>query len=230
MFARLCLSQLKEEEVAPSVRCIVRCGAGTNNIPVERMTELGIPVFNTPGANANAVKELVVCSLLLASRGILEGNNHVNNVINVEENMDYDKIAKRIEKDKAKFVGNEIAGKTLGVVGLGAIGGMVVTAGLNLGMKVVGFDPALSMEAAWKLPGDRMTKAKSFEDLLKVSDFVTFHVPYIKSATHHMLNGETLQLCKPGVHLLNFARGEIIDGEALKDMWRGGRMTGKNTS
>ncbi|KAG1673575.1 hypothetical protein FOA52_003875 [Chlamydomonas sp. UWO 241] len=222
--------KLKEEEVPASVRCIVRCGAGTNNIPVERMTELGIPVFNTPGANANAVKELIVCGLLLASRGILEGNNHVNNVINVEEKMDYEKINKRIEKDKAKFVGNEIAGKTIGVVGLGAIGGLVVNAALALGMKIVGYDPALSMEAAWKLPGDRMIKAKSFEELLKVSDFITFHVPYIKNATHHMLNGEMLQLCKPGVHLLNFARREIIDGEALKDMWRGGRMTGKYIS
>ncbi|KAG1673566.1 hypothetical protein FOA52_003866 [Chlamydomonas sp. UWO 241] len=222
--------KLKEEEVAPTVRCIVRCGAGTNNIPVERMTELGIPVFNTPGANANAVKELVVCALLLASRGIVEGNNHVNNVINVEEKMDYEKIAKRIEVDKAKFVGCEIAGKTLGVVGLGAIGGMVVNAALALGMKVVGYDPVLSMEAAWRLPGDRMTKANCLEDLLKASDYITVHVPYIKNATHHMLNSKTLQLCKPGVHLLNFSRGEIIDGEAVRDLWADGKMTGKYIS
>ncbi len=166
----------------PTVRCIVRCGAGVNNIPVQKMTELGIPVFNTPGANANAVKELVVCGLLLASRGIVEGAEHVKNVIAVEEKVhaalcgappahvpsplstcahtasgasrcalslrqptrcacaaaqgDHDKIAKRIEKDKAKFVGHEIEGKTLGVVGLGAIGGRVVNAALALGMKV----------------------------------------------------------------------------------------------
>lgn len=222
--------QLKVEEVAPTVRCIVRCGAGVNNIPVPKMTELGIPVFNTPGANANAVKELVVCSLLLASRGILEGNAHVNNVINKEENMDYDKIAKRIEKDKAKFVGTEIEGKTLGVVGLGAIGGRVVNAALALGMKVVGFDPVLSLDAAWKLPGDRMTRAESLEDLLRASDYITVHVPYIKNATHHLLNSTNLKICKPGVHLLNFARGEIIDGEAVRDMYNSGALTGKYIS
>ncbi|GLC46137.1 hypothetical protein PLESTB_001194100 [Pleodorina starrii] len=221
--------QLKVEEVPHTVRCIVRCGAGVNNIPVQKMTELGIPVFNTPGANANAVKELVICGLLLASRGIIEGNKHVENVIYKEE-KEYEKAAKRIEKDKAMFVGTEIQGKTLGVVGLGAIGGLVVNAALALGMKVVGFDPVLSLDAAWKLPGDRMQRANSLEDLLKVSDYITVHVPYIKNATHHMLNGANLELCKPGVHLLNFSRGEIIDGEALLDMYKSGRMTGKYVS
>lgn len=221
---------LKEEEVPSTVRCIVRCGAGVNNIPVARMTELGIPVFNTPGANANAVKELVICSLLLASRGILEGNAHVNNVINKEENMDYEKIAKRIEKDKAKFVGCEIEGKTLGVIGLGAIGGKVVNAALALGMKVVGFDPVLSLDAAWKLPGDRMTRAENLDALLRESDYITVHVPYIKNATHHLINATNLKICKPGVHLLNFSRGEIIDGEAVKDYYNNGTLTGKYVS
>jgi len=118
--------KLQVSEVAPTVRGIVRCGAGTNNIPVKEMSDMGIPVFNTPGANANAVKELVVCSLLLASRGIIEGNKHVNDVINVEENGDYAKISTRIEKDKAMFGGTEIEGKTLGVIGLGAIGSRYV--------------------------------------------------------------------------------------------------------
>lgn len=118
--------KLQVSEVAPTVRGIVRCGAGTNNIPVKEMSDMGIPVFNTPGANANAVKELVVCSLLLASRGIIEGNKHVNDVINVEENGDYAKISTRIEKDKAMFGGMEIEGKTLGVIGLGAIGSRYV--------------------------------------------------------------------------------------------------------
>jgi D-3-phosphoglycerate dehydrogenase / 2-oxoglutarate reductase len=118
--------KLQANEVPPTVRGIVRCGAGTNNIPVKEMSEMGIPVFNTPGANANAVKELVVCSLLLASRGIIEGNRHVNEVINVEEGFDYAKIDKRIEKDKAMFGGREIEGKTLGVIGLGAIGSRYV--------------------------------------------------------------------------------------------------------
>lgn len=222
--------QLKVEDVPPTVRAIVRCGAGVNNIPVAKMTELGIPVFNTPGANANAVKELVVCALLLASRGILEGYNHVSNVINKEENMDYDKVAKRIEKDKAMFVGSEIEGKTLGVVGLGAIGGKVVNAALGMGMKVIGFDPVLSLDAAWRLPGDRMTKANCLDDVLKEADYITVHVPYIKNATHHMLNATNLKLCKPGVHLLNFSRTEIIDGEAVKDMYNSGALTGKYVS
>jgi D-3-phosphoglycerate dehydrogenase len=114
--------KLQLDDVPPTVRGIVRCGAGTNNIPVKEMTERGIPVFNTPGANANAVKELVVCGLLLASRGILEGNNHVNTVINTEEAGDYERVSKRIEADKSMFGGKEIEGKTLGVIGLGAIG------------------------------------------------------------------------------------------------------------
>ena len=118
--------KLQVSEVKPTVRAIVRCGAGTNNIPVKEMGERGIPVFNTPGANANAVKELVVCGLLLASRGILEGANHVKNVINVEENGEHEKIATRIEKDKANFGGKEIQGKTIGVIGLGAIGSRCV--------------------------------------------------------------------------------------------------------
>uniref|UniRef100_A0A7S0RH56 Phosphoglycerate dehydrogenase n=1 Tax=Chlamydomonas leiostraca TaxID=1034604 RepID=A0A7S0RH56_9CHLO len=224
--------QLKVEEVPHTVRCIVRCGAGVNNIPVQKMTELGVPVFNTPGANANAVKELVICAMLLASRGIVEGHIHTTEKIYKEEKMDYDKVSKRIEKDKAMFVGNEIEGKTLGVVGLGAIGGLVVKAALALGMKVIGFDPVLSLDAAWKLPGDRMMRADSLDDLLKVSDFITVHVPYIKGAngTHHMINGTNIKLCKPNVHLLNFARGEIIDGEAVRDMYTSGRMTGKYVS
>ena len=123
--------KLQVNEVKPTVRAIVRCGAGTNNIPVKEMGERGIPVFNTPGANANAVKELVVCGLLLASRGILEGANHVKNVINVEEKGEHEKIATRIEKDKANFGGKEIQGKTIGVIGLGAIGSRCVLFFLN---------------------------------------------------------------------------------------------------
>lgn len=222
--------KLQESDVPSTVRCIARCGAGVNNIPVDRMTELGIPVFNTPGANANAVKELVICSLLLASRGIIEGNNHVNNVINVEENHDYNKISVRIEKDKSMFGGCEIEGKTLGVIGLGQIGGRVVQSALDLGMNVIGYDPVLSLDAAWKLPGDRMERANDLETLLAKSDYITFHVPYIKGATHHMLNRDNLKLCKPNVHILNFARGEIVDGASVKEMYDSGALTGKYMS
>lgn len=222
--------QLQEAEVAPSTRCIARCGAGTNNIPVARMTELGIPVFNTPGANANAVKELTVCALLLASRGIAEGISHVSNVIAPEEAHEHERIAKRIEKDKSMFVGHEIEGRTLGVIGLGQIGSRVVDAALGLGMKVVGYDPALSLESAWRLPGDRMTRATSLDELLKASDYITLHVPYIKGVTHHLINAEALSKCKPNVSILNFARGEIVDGEALAKCYQSGRITGKYVS
>jgi len=219
--------KLKEEEVAPSVRCIVRCGAGTNNIPVARMTELGIPVFNTPGANANAVKELVICGLLLASRGVVEGINHVRNVINVEEKGDHAKIEKRIESDKSMFTGQEIAGKTLGVIGLGQVGARAVDAALALGMKIIGYDPALTMDAALRLPGANMTRVSDLKDLLKQSDYISLHVPYIPKVTHHLINEEMLALCKPNMHMLNLARGEIVDGTAVKRAWESGKYTGK---
>jgi len=143
--------KLQVSEVRPTVRGIVRCGAGTNNIPVKEMSELGIPVFNTPGANANAVKELVVCSLLLASRGIIEGNRHVNDVINVQEGFDYAKIDKRIEKDKAMFGGTEIEGKTLGVIGLGAIGSRYVAVARDRASRL--FDTTPRARRAFALEG-----------------------------------------------------------------------------
>ena len=222
--------KLQLDDVPPTVRAIVRCGAGTNNIPVKEMTERGIPVFNTPGANANAVKELVICGLLLASRGIVEGNFHVNHVINKEENGDYDRISKRIETDKAMFGGQEIQGKTIGVIGLGAIGSRVVSAALGLGMKVIGYDPVLSLEAALQLPGDRMKRVTELDELFAEADYITVHVPYIKGVTHHLINSDALAKCKPNVHLLNFARGEIIDGAAVKSGYENGTLTGKYIS
>ncbi|KAK3272205.1 hypothetical protein CYMTET_19484 [Cymbomonas tetramitiformis] len=222
--------KLQVDEVAPTVRAIARCGAGTNNIPVAEMTELGIPVFNTPGANANSVMELVMCALLLTSRGILEGARHVEEVIVKEENGDHEKVAKRIEKDKSKFVGQELRGKTLGVIGLGQIGSRVVNAALAMGMKVVGYDPVLSVEAAWNLPGDRMTRATTLKELLSESDYLTIHVPYIKDVTHHMLNAETISYLKPNVHIINLARGEIVDGEIIASKYEDGTLTGKYIS
>jgi len=222
--------KLQVDDVKPTVRAIARCGAGTNNIPVAKMSEMGIPVFNTPGANANAVKELVVCSLLLASRGIHEGIQHVRSNIMPEENGDYAKISARIEKDKKLFVGQELAGKTLGVIGLGHIGSRVVGAALSLGMKVVGFDPALSLESAWRLPGDQMTRAGSIDELFKAADYISLHVPYIKDKTHHLLDAEALSMMKPGVSICNFARGEIVDGAALRSAFESGKMTGKYIS
>lgn len=221
--------KLQVEEVGPTVRCIARCGAGTNNIPVDKMTELGIPVFNTPGANANAVKELVICSLLLASRGIIEGHNHVNNTITPEEGNDYAKISKRIEADKKLFGGQEISGKTLGVIGLGQIGARVVDAALALGMEVVGYDPALSLEAALML-SPNLKRVGSLSEVFKASDYLTLHVPYIPGVTHHLINEAALKQMKSGVCLMNFARGEIVDGKALRAAYDSGEKTGKYMS
>jgi D-3-phosphoglycerate dehydrogenase len=222
--------KLQESDVAPSVRGIVRCGAGTNNCNVAKMTELGIPVFNTPGANANAVKELVVCSLLLASRGVLQGNKHVEDKIMPEEGMDHERIATRIEKDKKMFAGQEIAGKTLGVIGLGQIGARVVEAALALGMNVVGFDPALSVDSAMMLPGDRMKRKEDLKELFAASDYITLHLPYIPDVTHHLIDEAALKVCKPNVKILNFSRGEIVDGEALRRAWDSGKTQGEYIS
>merc|ERR1719460_3156031 len=166
--------KLKSEEVASSVRAIARCGAGTNNIPIDDMTKRGIPVFNTPGANANAVKELVVCGLLLASRGIIEGIAHTKEKI-VKEEADHKARAARIEKDKKHFVGQEVMGKTLGVAGLGNIGAMVAEAAISLGMNVVGYDPKISVDSAWRLPNS-VTKMASLEDAFAAADYVSINM------------------------------------------------------
>merc|ERR1719183_512593 len=191
-----------------------------NNIPIDEMTTRGIPVFNTPGANANAVKELVICGMLLASRGIVEGINHTKAKI-VPEEPDHKAIAARIEKDKKHFVGQEIAGKTLAVLGLGNIGAMVAEAGLALGMNVVGYDPKLSVDAAWRLPNS-VGKMASLEDAFANADYVTINMPYIKGVTHHAISAEVLSKMKPTTHILNMARGEIVDGEALIRMYDNG--------
>merc|ERR1719331_1086335 len=212
------------DDVPPTVRAIVRCGAGTNNIPVKEMTERGIPVFNTPGANANAVKELVICGLLLASRGIVEGINHTKNKI-VPEEADHKAIAARIEKDKKHFVGQEIMGKTLAVCGLGNIGAMVAEAGIALGMNVVGFDPKISVDSAWRLPNS-VERMNSLEDAFAVADYVTINMPYIKGVTHHAINASVLGKMKKNCHILNMARGEIVEGDALLKLYNQGH-TGK---
>merc|ERR1719310_770468 len=212
--------KLKSEEVASSVRAIARCGAGTNNIPIDEMTARGIPVFNTPGANANAVKELVLCGMLLASRGIIEGIQHTKTKI-VPEEPDHKSIAARIEKDKKHFVGQELLGETLAVCGLGNIGAMVAEAGLALGMNVVGYDPKISVDAAWRL-SNAVGKTASLEEAFEKGDYVTINMPYIKGVTHHAINAEVLSKMKPGTHILNMARGEIVDGEALIRMYDNG--------
>lgn len=213
--------KLHEEIIPSSVLAVARAGAGVNNIPVDEYTGRGIVVFNTPGANANAVKEIVTAALLLGSRRIVDGMNRVQEMTDI---TDAGVMSKQMEKEKKQFGGGEIAGRTLGVIGLGAIGSMVANAALDMGMNVVGFDPALSVEAAWRL-SSRVEKMESLEALLKVSDFVTLHVPAIE-ATHHLINASALLRFKPGAKLLNFAREAIVDLDAVIAALDEGRLGG----
>lgn len=211
--------KLHDEEVPDGLLAVARAGAGYNNIPVDEYTRRGIVVFNTPGANANAVKEMVAAALLLGSRRILDGMNRVEELTDIS---DPELMAKQLEKEKKVYGGSEIAGKTLGVVGLGAIGSMVANIALELGMKVAGYDPALSVEAAWRL-SSRVEKMESLEALLKISDFVTLHVPAIEQ-TRHLINSSALLRFKHGSTLLNFAREEIVDADAVLAALDEGRL------
>ncbi len=202
--------KLHDEPIPDSVQAIARAGAGVNNIPVEACTRRGIVVFNSPGANANAVKELVIAGMLLGSRDIFGGMSYVQTLTDM---TDAGAMAKLLEKEKKRFAGTELAGKTLGVVGLGAIGSMVANAALALGMKVAGYDPAISVESAWRLSSD-VQKKDNLQSLLAVSDYVTLHVPAIE-ATRHLIGTESLRACRPDTRILNFAREEIVDTRAV---------------
>lgn len=204
--------KLHDEPIPDSVQAIARAGAGVNNIPVDACTRRGIVVFNSPGANANAVKELVIAGMLFGARDIFGGMNYVQTLTDM---TDAAAMAKLLEKEKKRFAGTELTGKTLGVVGLGAIGSMVANAALALGMRVAGYDPALSVEAAWRVSSD-VQKKDNLQSLLAVSDYVTLHVPAIE-ATRHLIATESLRACKPGAKILNFAREEIVDTRAVVD-------------
>ncbi len=211
--------KLKAEDIKSSILAIARAGAGVNNIPVSQCTEQGIPVFNTPGANANAVKELIVSALTLGSRGILEGIQYVSTL---GEMTDAAEMSKLLEKEKKRFKGNELAGKTLGVIGLGAIGSMVADTALSLGMNVAGYDPALSVDAAWRLSSE-VSKVDNIASLIAKSDYITLHLPVLDS-TRGMINKELLSNLKPGAILLNFAREEIVDTTAIVEALESGRL------
>lgn len=216
--------KLQDGDVPLMCRAIARCGAGTNNINVDRMSELGVPVFNTPGANANAVKELVLCGLFMASRGIVEGAAHMRDLHAAGT------AHERIEKDKALFGGREITGKTLGVVGLGAIGAAVTQAAMALGMRVVGYDPSLSVAAALRLPttsaGSNFEVCSDLSQVCSRADYLSLHAPYIKTVTHHMISHQQMALMKPDASILNFARGELVDDDAL-EQWFAAGATGR---
>ena len=188
---------------------VARAGAGTNNIPIDKCTEMGIPVFNTPGANANAVKELVLAGLLVSSRRIINGAQWVQTL------TDNENVEKAVEAGKKQFIGPEIAGKTLGVIGLGAIGVLVANAALDLGMDVVGYDPFLTLEAAWHLSAS-VDKAETLEELVAKSDYITIHIP-LNDKTRDTFDEKLFAVTKKGARLLNFARGGLVNNDALKD-------------
>ncbi len=200
--------KMHDMEIPDTLKAVGRAGAGVNNIPVEKMTAKGIPVFNTPGANANAVKELVIAAMLMASRNLTQAWDYARNL----EGADAD-IAKAVEAGKKKYAGTELPGKTLGVIGLGAIGGQIANAVIALGMKVIGYDPTVTIQHAWKLSAE-VERALSFEELLSEADYITFHVPLI-DATRNMLNAESIKHMKKNAIVLNFARGGIVDDAAI---------------
>lgn len=201
---------MHEYDIPSSVLCVGRAGAGVNNIPLDKCSEKGIVVFNTPGANANAVKELVVCGLLLAGRKIVEGIEWAASLKGKGA-----EVTKAVEKGKSAFVGCEIKGKTLGVVGLGAIGAMVANVAIKLGMNVLGYDPFISIDGAWNLD-HHVVKETDINEIFKKSDFITLHVP-LNDSTRSLVNKNTLALMKDGSAILNFARGELVDAAAVID-------------
>ena len=197
------------KDLNKSLHCIGRAGAGTNNIPINDATKKGIVVFNTPGANANAVKELVVCGLLLSSRGIIQGNNFSQTLVG----LDTDSLNTAMEEQKKIFKGSELKGKTLGIVGLGSIGSLVAQTAHSMGMNLIGFDPHISIDSAWRLPKE-VEKAESLETLLSMSDYVSLHVPLVE-ATQNLLSKDKLKHCKRGTKLINLSRGGIVNNDDI---------------
>jgi D-3-phosphoglycerate dehydrogenase len=204
-------------EIAAPVRAIGRAGAGVNNIPVEKMSRRGVPVFNAPGANANAVKELVIAGLLIASRNLVPALTFVRGLKGDDKTLN-----QLVEDGKKQFAGIELPRHTLGVIGLGRIGSLVADAAIKLGMSVVGYDPEITVEAAWSLPS-QVKRAHSMEEVLKASDFVTVHVPLLKE-TRNMINAGRIKLMKHGAILLNFAREGIVENDAVVEALEGKRI------
>lgn len=210
-------ASLHEYDMPENLKAIARAGAGVNNIPIDSCSEKGIVVFNTPGANANAVKELTLLGLLLASRKVSDGINWAQTLIG-----EGDKVGKLVEKGKSAFAGNEIAGKKLGVIGLGAIGVKVANAAHHLDMEVMGFDPYLSVNAAWEL-SRFVIHAKSNEDIFKSCDYITIHAP-LTDSTRGIINKDTISMMKDGVKILNFSRDALVNDDDMKEALESGKV------
>jgi len=201
-------ANMHDMDIPASVRAIGRAGAGTNNIPVKKLSERGVPVFNAPGANANAVKELVIAGMLMGARNLVPALKFVEGLSGTDEEMH-----RATEAGKKQFAGMELPGRTLGVIGLGAIGSYVAEAAIKLGMNVVGFDPAITVDAAWRLPS-QVKRAENVEDALRMADFVSLHVPLV-DATRNLINAQRIGVMRPDAVLLNFAREGVVDNAAV---------------
>jgi len=205
---------MHEMEFGANLKAIARAGAGVNNIPIDRCSKEGIVVFNTPGANANGVKEMAICALMLASRDVVGG-------VKWAETLTED-VAKAVEKGKSQFAGVEVMGKKLGVIGLGAIGGKVANVAVHLGMKVIGCDPFLSVDAAWNI-NHHVVKSATFEQIFKEADYITLHVPSTPD-TKGMINKDTLEMMKDGVRIINLARADLVNAADLKAALESGKV------
>ncbi|MBK6395769.1 MAG: phosphoglycerate dehydrogenase [Betaproteobacteria bacterium] len=205
--------------IPASVKAIGRAGAGTNNIPVAEMSKRGAPVFNAPGANANAVKELVLAAILLGARNVVPALRYVDGLNPAAADLEA-----RVEDGKKQFAGVELPGRTLGIVGLGAIGSLVADTAIKLGMKAIGYDPEITVDAAWRLPSS-VRKANSIDEVIRHADFITLHVPLLP-VTRKLIDAKKLALAKPGAYLLNFSRDAIVDEDAIVDALRAQKLRG----
>ena len=209
-------AKMHDMDFDKNLLAIGRAGVGVNNIPLEKCAEKGIVVFNTPGANANGVKELVLTAMLLSSRGVHESINWVQGLDASED------IAKAVEAGKKEFVGPELKGKTLGVIGLGAVGVLIANAASSLGMTVLGYDPYISVQSAWRLSRN-VKKANSYEEIYKNADYLTLHVPLLDS-TKHLINEDVINMFKPNVRVINLARAELVDDDAMEKALASGKV------
>ncbi len=210
-------ADLHDQPLPENLLCIARAGAGVNNIPIEECAKQGIVVFNTPGANADSVKEMAICALMLASRDVLGGMDWVRSIADQG-----DAIPKMVEKGKNNFVGPEISGKSLGVIGLGAVGARVANAAVKLDMDVYGYDPYLSVDAAWGL-SSQIKHVAEMDTIFRSCDYISIHVPYMPS-THHTINAEAIEKMKDGVRILNLARAELVDDDAMLAALESGKV------